>query len=127
MVPVTDKLNPGDPANALLGASEVIVGGAPMMVKLLAATPVGPPPGLGFITSTITPPSVFTRFAGTVAIKLVAVTVVAGSTWPLKMMEAPLTNPVPVALRGMATYAVPLVGLIEESVGGVPRTTNVSG
>ena len=124
-VPVTSRLKVGPAAFTLLGVSEVMVGAAGLIVKVFG-NPLTPPPGPGFETSTGTWPSVFTRTAGTVAVRLPEDTELAATKWPLNDNVAPFTNPEPVAVIVTAAFALPTVGVIKDSEGGPPITTNVS-
>jgi hypothetical protein len=96
-VPVTTRVKVGEPAITLLGVNEVIVGAAALIVNVTGA-PLTPPPGPGFETSTLTPPSKFTNDTGTVAVRLVEVPELAAIKLPLKTSEAPVVNPEPEAV-----------------------------
>jgi hypothetical protein len=63
-VPLIVRVKAAPPAVALVGESEVIVAAGLLTVKVCAL--VGPPPGAGFVTVTLTEPPVVISEAGTV-------------------------------------------------------------
>src|SRR5262249_14160174 len=74
LVPITNRLNPGEPAPTPGGESAVIPGTglAPGGVIVKFCVALVPPPGAGVTTVTCAVPWLATRFAGTCAVNCVA-------------------------------------------------------
>ena len=117
-VPVRVNVKAAPPAVPLVGAIEVSAGPGLLIVKVCALDV--PPPGAGFVTVTFSVPAVVMSPAGivaTICVLLMDAGVIAG--FVPKFTLAPLTKPVPVRVNAKAAPpAVPLVGAIDEIVGG---------
>jgi len=113
-VPFTVKMNPGPPAVAQVGLSELIVGTA-LIVKVWA---VDVAPAQGFATVIEAVPAVAMREAGTVAVSCVEETNVVVSAVPFQFTVAPETKFVPMTVKvNCGPPAVAQAGLSELMVG----------
>jgi len=113
--PLTVNVNAAEPATALEGEIELIVGTALLIVKE-AAFEV--PPGLGFVTVTVAVPPVAISGAVIAAVTCIALTNVVVLPAPLNFTTEVETNPVPLTVRVKAAPpAVALVGEREVAVG----------
>jgi hypothetical protein len=113
--PLTVSVNAVEPATALEGESELIVGTALSIVK---ETAFDVPPGAGFVTVTLTVPAVAISAAVIAAVNFVVLTNVVVLVAPLNFTSEVDTNPVPFTVRAKAAPpAVALVGDREVAVG----------
>ena len=113
--PLTVSVNAAEPATALEGESELIVGTALSIVK---ETAFDIPPGAGFVTVTLTVPAVAISAAVIAAVNCVALANVVVLEAPLNFTSDVDTKPVPVTVRVKAAPpAVALVGEREVAVG----------
>jgi xanthosine utilization system XapX-like protein len=113
-VPFTVKVNPGPPAAAQVGLSELIVGTA-LIVKVWA---VDVAPAQGFATVIDAVPAVAMREADTVAVNCVEEPNVVASAVPFQFTVDPETKFVPFTVKvNPGPPAVAQVGLSELIVG----------
>ena len=113
--PLTVNANAAEPATALEGESELIVGTALLIVKEVAFEV---PPGPGFVTVTVAVPAVAISAAVIVAVSCVALMNVVVLAPPLNFTTEVDTKPVPFTVRVKATPpAFALVGESEVTVG----------
>ena len=113
--PLTVSVNAAEPATALEGESELIVGTALLIVN---ETAFDVPPGAGFVTVTVAVPAVAISAAVIAAVNCVAFTNVVVLAAPLNFTTDVDTKPVPLTVRVKAAPpAVALVGEREVSVG----------
>jgi hypothetical protein len=113
--PLTVSVNAVEPATALEGESELIVGTALLIAN---ETAFDVPPGAGFVTITVTVPAVAISAAVIAAINCVALTNVVVLAAPLNFTTDAETKPVPFTVRVKAEPpAVALVGEREVTVG----------
>lgn len=96
-VPKIARLNPGEPAIALEGEIDEIVGGGRKTLNI--ADVEFPPPGFGVFTKILTGPAVTIAVPGTEAVNCVVLTNVVGSVCaPNEIME-PETKLVPFTVK----------------------------
>jgi hypothetical protein len=113
--PLTVSVNAEEPATALEGESEPIVGTALLIVN---ETALDVPPVVGFVTVTVAVPAVAISAAVIAAVNCVALTNVVVLAAPLNFTTEVDTNPVPLTVRVKAAPpAVALVGEREVAVG----------
>jgi hypothetical protein len=116
LVPVAVSVKPAPPATANVGPSDPSVGTGLLIEKLTAAEV--PPPGVGMNTVTEALPTAAMSPAGTVAVRLVALTSVVASAAPFQSTTAPVTKLVPVTVSVKpALPSIAEVGKIDVSVG----------
>ena len=113
--PLTVSVNAAEPATALEGESDPIVGTALSIVK---ETAFDIPPGAGFVTVTVAVPAVAISAAVIAAVNCVALTKVVVLAAPLNFTTDVDTKPVPLTVRVKAAPpALALVGEREVVVG----------
>jgi hypothetical protein len=114
-MPLTVSVNAAEPATALEGESELIVGTALSITKEIA---FDVPPGAGFVTVTLTVPAVAISAAVIAAVNCVALANVVVLAAPFNFTTDVDTKPVPLTVRVKAAPpAVALAGEREVSVG----------
>ena len=114
-VPVIVSVNAAEPATALEGESELIVGTA-LLIANESAFDV--PPGAGFVTATVAVPAVAISAAAIATVSWVALTKVVVLAAPLNFTTDVDTKPVPLTVRLKAALpAVALLGEREVAVG----------
>jgi len=113
--PLTVSVNAAEPATALEGEIELIVGTALSIVK---ETAFDVPPAAGLVTVTLTVPAVAISAAVIAAVNFVALTKVVVLAAPLNFTTDVGTKPVPLTVRVKAAPpAVALAGDREVAVG----------
>jgi hypothetical protein len=114
LVPFTVKVNPGPPAVAQVGLTELIVGAA--LIVNVAAVDVAPAHGFTTVIGGV--PALAIRDADTVAVSCVEETNVVVSAVPFQFTMEPLTKLVPFTVKvNPGPPAVAQVGLSELMVG----------
>jgi hypothetical protein len=116
LVPFTVNVNEAEPAVALAGESELIVGNPVPMENVLV--PDVPPPGVGLVTVTFAVPELAISLAGTAAVICVAVTNVVVSAAPFHFTTELARKPLPLTVSvNAAPPADALVGSSEAITG----------
>ena len=100
-VPVITNVTPADPASAVVGEMDVIVGtllGAGVIVKVREVADV-PPPGVEVNTTTVAVPGLAIRLAGTLVVIWLVLRKVVTSAFPFHSTKEPGEKLLPVTVR----------------------------
>jgi hypothetical protein len=109
-VPFTVSVNTAEPARALTGATELIVGTGFVPVTVNTVLEEVPPPGAGLVTVTFAVPAVVRSAAGIVAVSSVALTYPVVSAMPFQLTIEDAMKLLPETVRSIEALPAAMDG-----------------